>query len=53
MVIEMWTVVPALDVCAGPEFIGGAVDKVAIEVVTESAEEVTDRAVETISQHRL
>ena len=53
MVIELWTVATVLDICTRPEVIKGALEKVAIAVASKTADDVTDEAVETISQHRL
>jgi hypothetical protein len=47
VVIELWIVVTAV-----PEVIDGVVDKVAINVATETTDEV-DGAADTISQHSL
>lgn len=44
-IIELWSVTTALVVSADPEVFDEAGDKVAIELITEAADEVTDEAV--------
>jgi len=55
VVIEVWIVATALDVCDSPEVIDGVVDKVllAIKVVTETTDEIANGAADTTSQHNL